>query len=208
MTSIPTDPHCDSILQYPEIEQVLALMNHYDPDPRHALQVGRLSGLIFDLLGDIHNMDSNDRRLLIFAALLHDIGWSVPSYPHHKASMNLILGDETIPINSDDRQIIAMIARYHRKAHPSPMHTAFGLLSPQKRWHVRWLAAILRLADALDRSHTSIVQTMSASCPEGIIQIYCSIRTNASPDPENQVIEKKSALLCEVAERRVNIIWN
>lgn len=192
----------------PAIGQVLALMNRFDPDHQHALQVERLSDLLFDLLADLHGMGDLERRLLRFSALLHDIGWSVPSRPHHKASMELILADQTIPLGYDDRILVALIARYHRKAHPAPAHGTFGPLPPEKMKQVRWSAGILRLADALDRSHRSLVQNISAQCTDEVIQFHCITLGDGHPDLEEEVLEKKSALLSEASGRRLEVLWN
>jgi len=189
-------------------DPAIILMERYDPDHPHALQVERLSGLLFTILERLHSMDNHDLYLLGLASLLHDIGWSIPSRPHHKASMDLILTDTTLPLTTKDRQIVALIARYHRKAHPDPKHDAFASLTPNKKNKVRWSAAILRLADALDRSHQSLVQKLSVRFYDGVIQIRCTTKDGRTPDMETHVLEKKSALLSEVTGCRIKVIWN
>ena len=186
----------------------LELMEQYDPDHPHALQVERLAGLLFDLLAGLHGMGESERRLLVMAALLHDIGWSVPSRPHHKASMDLILADKMLPLTPADRQVVAQIARYHRKADPSQTHHGFACLTDDRKRQVRWSAGILRLADALDRSHRSVVRELSVHTSEGAIQISCTTTDDHIPEPEIQVLGKKSALLSEVTGCRIEVIWN
>lgn len=183
-------------------------MEHYDPDHTHAFQVEQLSGLLFDLLAGFHGMGDPERRLLLLASLLHDTGWSVPSRPHHKASMDLILSDTTIPLTPVDRRIVALIARYHRKAHPNPTHSSFARLTQEEKRQVRWSAGILRLADALDRFHRSSVQGLSIQIGKGVIQIGCKTTDDNVPVPETRILEKKSALLSEVTGCRIEILWN
>ncbi len=183
-------------------------MKRYDPDHTHALQVERLAGMLFDLLADLHQMKESERRLLGMAALLHDIGWSQPSRPHHKASMDLILSDTTLPLTLPDRQVVALIARYHRKAEPNPSHPVFAGLTKDQKRQVRWSAGILRLADALDRSHHSVVRELSVCVSEGVIQINCTTTDDHIPEPEIRVLVKKSALLSEVTRCRIVVLWN
>jgi len=192
----------------PDAGPALALMKRYDPDHPHALQVERLTGLLFDLLVGLHGMGESERGLLGMAALLHDIGWSEPSRPHHKASMDLILADTTLPLTHADRQVVAQIARYHRKADPNSSHPGFAGLTDEQKRQVRWSTGILRLADALDRSHCSVVQKLSVCTSEGVIQISCTTTDDHIPEQEIQVLGKKSALLSEVTGCRIEILWN
>ncbi len=192
----------------PDAGSALALMKRYDPDNPHALQVERLAGLLFDLLARLHGMGEPERRLLMVASLLHDIGWSEPSRPHHKASMDIILADTTLPLTPLERLIVAQIARYHRRAEPNPSHSAFNRLSDDQKRQVCWSAGILRLADALDRSHRSVVQELSVRTGEGVIQINCMTTDDHIPEPETQVLMKKSALLSHVTGCRIDVLWS
>lgn len=191
--------------EYPALEQVMALMNRCDPDHPHALQVGKLSCVLFDSLVLLHGLSRIGRSLLCYAALLHDIGWSVPAVPHHKASMNLILSDQTIPVSGHDRLIIALTARYHRKAHPSPGHPHFRTLPPDQVNLVRWSAAILRVADALDRSHDSRVRAVQCQVSERVLTIRYETTCGSMDEEDLFVIRKKAALLGEVSGREVEV---
>jgi exopolyphosphatase/guanosine-5'-triphosphate,3'-diphosphate pyrophosphatase len=203
---IPANPDIPEKWQDdPAIRQVLAFMNRYDPDHAHALQVERLAMTLFSCLGSLHCMGVPERRLLCYASLLHDTGWSVPAMPHHKASMNLILSDLTIPVSDTDRRIIALIARYHRKAHPSSGHRVFCTLTRDHMQQVRWSAAILRVADALDRSHDSRVRSVSCQISERKIAIRCDTAGREIDGEENSIIMKKAALLEEVSGREIGV---
>jgi len=203
-------PISESTSLTPVDEAVLDLMNQLDPDPGHAMQVMHLSSRLFDDLVGLHGFGASERRLLCIAALLHDIGWSVPASPHHKASMDLILNDTTLPLTEEHRMMISQIARYHRKAHPSLKHGPFASLSPVQQNVVRWDAALLRIADALDRSHRSLVQMISAKVTSSMIQIHCDTgQGRKSPsDYEMGVIKKKSELLNEISGKTTEVKWN
>ncbi len=184
---------------------VMALSRRLDPDPDHSWQVCRLSMILFDLLSPLLALAESDRQILQNAALLHDTGWSVPGMPHHKASRMIILRDRSIPFPCGDREIIAEIARYHRKASPSLTHPGFTALGPGDQHRVRALSALLRVADACDRSHRAIVQDISLSFKPGEIVITC--HTTGIHDAEQAALEKKSHLLAEVTGLRVIPEW-
>lgn len=136
-------------------EEVVALMQRLEEEPHHVQQVAALALQLFDALEDLHGLTDHDQFILEAAALLHDIGWSVSAdgKGHHRDSARLIrehhwqhLGQETITL-------VAQVARYHRKSPPTLEHEEFAALSPAERLRVQQLAALLRIADGLDRSH-------------------------------------------------------
>jgi exopolyphosphatase/guanosine-5'-triphosphate,3'-diphosphate pyrophosphatase len=98
-----------------------------------------------------------ERRLLKGAALLHEIGQFISFAEHHKHSYYLILHSDLPGLSASEKMIMALVARYHRKAHPSPRHEGYATLDAAAREVVRKLAAILRIADALDREQQSLV---------------------------------------------------
>jgi exopolyphosphatase/guanosine-5'-triphosphate,3'-diphosphate pyrophosphatase len=184
---------------------VIALMKRFDPDNSHAITTMRLSIRLFDELKTLHGLDFSERRLLMFGALLHDIGWSCPQVPHHKGSLNLILADTTIPIRDEERVILALITRYHRKAHPSSEHPLFSSLLQTMQQQVRWSAAILRVADALDRPHCSNIRDISVQISQKTLIITCSVSHQGYPLHRTDWM-KKATLLAELSERTVEII--
>lgn len=126
-------------------------------------QVVRLCGALFDLLQPLHGMGPRDCELLCCAALVHDIGLSVSPSGHHKHSRDLILRSDLPALSTQERDIIANLARYHRKAQPAQKHGAFRGLTSQAQGLVRRLAAMLRPADGLDRAHENAVGAVEAS---------------------------------------------
>lgn len=125
----------------------------YQYDQNHAEQVTRISLDLFDLLQDEHGCTDRHRLFLEVSALLHDIGVFVSVHSHNKHTMYLVQNTEFAGLSSQEIALIAVITRYHRKAIPRSSHLEYTSLRPEDRLVVSKLAAILRVADALDRVH-------------------------------------------------------
>lgn len=147
----------------------------YDFAAPHARQVAQLALSIFYQLQRLHQLDEKYAGILRAAAMLHDIGSFIAFPKHHKHSYYLIKSSRPSSFNKEDIDLIANVARYHRKAHPSPKHLGFSQLSPGDQDVVRKLSAILRVADALDYRQEQIVREVKCAlsapktlCIEGI----------------------------------------
>jgi|DewCreStandDraft_4_1066084.scaffolds.fasta_scaffold48552_2 exopolyphosphatase/guanosine-5'-triphosphate,3'-diphosphate pyrophosphatase len=151
------------------LEAILALAREYDYDSAHAHQVECLAGTLFMEMAEYHHLPRTDRKLLEYAAILHDIGYKVGSAGHHRHTMMMILTEPLLCFTRDEVKIIANVARYHRKALPSPEHTMFGVLSDADRQRVVYMAAMLRVADALDRSHKAVVKELTCDFTEDAV---------------------------------------
>lgn len=127
-------------------------------DRRHVEQVLRLSRTLFDALGKRLGAVPEDWPLLEAAALLHDVGQLVSYKGHHKHSYHLIRHAESLPFSPHDRELIGVISRYHRKSLPTKKHVEYAALPKEDRARVRRLAALLRVADGLDRGHVAAVE--------------------------------------------------
>jgi len=187
-------------------EAVMTLMDRLDPDPAHALQVEHLTGSLFSALTSLHSLDDGSRRLFGYAALLHDIGWSVCDRPHHKASMDLILADDTLPLCTEDRIVVALIARYHRKSVPSPKNSVYRSLPRDRQYLVDWGSAILRVADVLDRAHDSRVDEIACIITDDQIAIRCNTNGNPYDALFMQVFSKKAEQLARVSGRDITVM--
>jgi exopolyphosphatase/guanosine-5'-triphosphate,3'-diphosphate pyrophosphatase len=147
--------------------QVLAsaatLGARYRYDESHARTVARLSTRLFDLLAAEHALSPRDRLLLEVAALLHDIGRFVSLRGHHKHSLYLLEASEIFGLTRDDMSIVANIARYHRRGLPQKSHPEFMRLDRDERVRVTKMAAMLRLANALDAEHEQKVSEIRVS---------------------------------------------
>jgi exopolyphosphatase/guanosine-5'-triphosphate,3'-diphosphate pyrophosphatase len=138
-------------------EAVLELARSCHFDEGHSRQVARLSLIIFDSLAEHFRLGRRERQLLEAAALLHDIGYFISYAGHHKHSYHLIRHADLFAFTPRERELIANIARYHRKALPKGKHLPFARLSEQDQLTVRRLGGILRLSDGLDRSRSGTV---------------------------------------------------
>lgn len=125
----------------------------YRHDVRHARQVAKLSTRLFDLVQAEHRGTPLHRLILEVAAWLHDIGVFINTRGHHKHSMYIIQHTEFPGLNARVINLIALVARYHRKAAPQPTHPDYMALPHEDRLVVCKLAALLRVADAFDRVH-------------------------------------------------------
>ncbi len=130
------------------------LGKRYHFDENHAVWVTGSALFLFDRLSSIHGLAERERLLLDVAAMLHDIGMFIRPSSHQKHSEYLVLNSEIFGLQRDELVIIANVVRFHRKTGPSASHVNYMSLSREDRLVVLKLAALLRLADALDRSHT------------------------------------------------------
>ena len=130
---------------------------------KHARKVARLANSLFTSLHSLHELSPMYGRLLEAAAYLHDIGHYVSDNKHHKHSYYLVLNSDMPGFTAHERELIANLCRYHRKAAPNDMHLNFQGLDPEGKQAVEFLAPILRLADSLDRSQEQRVNESNAS---------------------------------------------
>jgi len=130
------------------------LGRRYQFDEPHARHVTELATILFDALAEEHGLSKRERRLLRVASLVHDIGLFISGASHHKHSEYLINAADIFGIRDADKAIVASVARYHRRALPQATHMGFVSLARKERATVSKLAALLRIADALDRSHS------------------------------------------------------
>jgi exopolyphosphatase / guanosine-5'-triphosphate,3'-diphosphate pyrophosphatase len=138
-------------------QSVLHLADTLRFERLHSTQVAALALRIFDQTRDLHHLGNAEREFLESAALLHEVGLFVSHAQHHRHSYYLIRNSELFGYNEYEKEIIANVARYHRKSHPKPKHEAFGSLDEKGKDIVRKLASILRIADGLDRTHSSLI---------------------------------------------------
>jgi len=140
----------------------VAILKKYDPEPRHAQRVSALAASLFDQLKPMHGLGKRDRLLLEIAALLHEVGNFIGPNGHHRHSFYIISQTPILGLTDDELMIVANVARYHRKAPPDLSHEGYRDLSDGDRERVRVLAAILRVADALDHDHRQQVTSVRA----------------------------------------------
>jgi exopolyphosphatase/guanosine-5'-triphosphate,3'-diphosphate pyrophosphatase len=140
---------------------VIALAERCRYDAAHARQVADVALALFDQTRQVHGLGSRERGLLEYAALLHDIGHHISYVRHHKHSYYLIQNGELRGFEPAEIAVMAHVARYHRRRPPGKKHAPFAALPESSRRLVKVLAAHLRLADALDRSHRQVVRKLT-----------------------------------------------
>jgi exopolyphosphatase/guanosine-5'-triphosphate,3'-diphosphate pyrophosphatase len=132
----------------------------YRYDAAHALHVADLAARLFDALRAEHKLSDHELLLLRVAGILHDVGAYVATSSHHKHSSYLISNSELFGLRRSDLSTVAQVARYHRRSPPKRTHQEYMSLPREKRMVVSKLAAILRVADALDRGHAQQLRDM------------------------------------------------
>ena len=176
-------------------------------EERHSTQVQRLALQLFDALGPRLGCAPQERETLSAAALLHDIGYHISYDRHHKHSYYLISHAELLGMSPAEQLVVAHVARYHRGAEPSKQHGEFAALDRLMRRQVRRLAALLRVADGLDRGHVSAVDKAKVRWVERCIRITPVPRlANRTMRLELWGASRKAALLEEVAGVPVEIV--
>lgn len=148
-----------------------ALGRKYHYDFEHAHRVHQFAVALFEQCQTLHGLGAEDRILLEAAALLHDIGAFVNNQRHHKHSYYLIRESDLVGLSRSERELVAMIARYHRRAHPAREHEEYESLPRADRLRVAKLAAILRVADALDREHPSRITRIEVTAGRQLCEI-------------------------------------
>ncbi len=136
---------------------VLHLAENFGYERDHSHHVAHLALRIFDETRQIHRLGGAEREYLEAAAILHEVGLSISHSQHHLHSYYLVRNAELLGFTENEKEIIANIARYHRKSHPKDKHSGFQNLSGEERNVVLRLASILRIADGLDRTHSSVI---------------------------------------------------
>ena len=143
-------------------ESVLHLAARFDDDPAHAEQATKLAIELFDQTSGLHGLGPACEEYLEAAGLLHNIGLAISHEAHHKHSYYLIRNAEQLTgFTNREIEIIAQVARYHRKSVPKAKHAEFAGLRPVDQDVVRKLAGILRVAIGLDRTHRGVVEALA-----------------------------------------------
>jgi exopolyphosphatase/guanosine-5'-triphosphate,3'-diphosphate pyrophosphatase len=146
----------------------------------HARKVAVLALRLFESLQPLHKLAAPFGKLLEASAYLHDIGHFVSDTSHHKHSYYLVAHSDLPGFTDFERQLIALLCRYHRKTMPAPRHAPFQSIDPDSRRAVTLLAPLLRIADSLDRSHDQSVDDMAVQLKNG--NVVVAINSDADTD--------------------------
>lgn len=175
-------------------------------DRTHCEKVAALADEMFIGTKRLHNLGESEREYLRYASLLHDIGYHISHAEHHQHSYYIISNADLLGFTNEEIEIIANIARYHRKSHPKLKHPGFlRLQTDEHREIVRKLAAILRLAESFDRGNTGIVRSVESKIRKNSIEFLLKPSRGAHRDLGLEIwgAERKKMLFEEVYAREV-----
>ena len=181
---------------------VMMLSRRFCGSNEHGKQVARLALKLFDATALVLGLPANARELLEYAALLHDVGHAIDHDRHNRHSYYLIKNTELLGFEPAEIEVIAQAARGHRKQAPSLDSAELRTLIAGKRRMVRGIAAILRVADALDRSHFGVVRGIDVSYSPGRLIIEVASNRDKA-DLELWTGERRTDLLSKLLDRRV-----
>jgi exopolyphosphatase/guanosine-5'-triphosphate,3'-diphosphate pyrophosphatase len=183
------------------VRSAMNLGAKYDYDEAHASHVARLVSRLFEQLQSEHKLDSRHEVLLHVAALLHEVGAYVSNRSMHKHSMYLIRSSEIFGIGKRNLLLVALTARYHRRASPQPMHEGYAMLTRDERVAISKMAAMLRVAVALDESRSQRIRDFTCGV-EGS-RLVISIPQADDLSLEQLALQQNGSLFEEVFGLRV-----
>lgn len=199
------DRHRDGLKAEREIPDVrrrniIGLARRCQAPEVHSLHVAGLALRLFDQTQRLHHLGDLERSWLEFAAILHDIGYLINPRQHHKHAYYLIKQSDIGGLTAEEIEVIANIARYHRRSLPAAKHEGYADLPVKLKRTIRILSALLRVADALDRTHFSVVQTVNVKIGQAL-----TIAATVSGDAGMEIwsASQRADLLEQVFRRRV-----
>ena len=182
------------------------LAERCDDERGHSTTVARLASSLFEQTQHIHNLEPVCADYLEAAALLANVGLVVSHSRHHLHSYYVIRNSDLVGLADREIEIIAQVARYHRKSAPKPSHPEFTALEAVDQEVVRVLAGILRVAIGLDRSHDARVRNLTVTDARGRLVITLHARRGDDTSLENYAATERSALLAETLGRVIEIV--
>jgi exopolyphosphatase/guanosine-5'-triphosphate,3'-diphosphate pyrophosphatase len=189
--------------EFPDLRRrtVMELARRCHFREEHGTHVARLALSIFDQTRRLHRLEDSDGELLEYAALLHDIGFYISPHKHHRHTAYLIKSHAMTGFSKSEVDIIALTARHHRKAGPRRGRGPMKALGKADCRRVRLMAGILRIADALDRTHARLVRAVRCSVSPRTVEV----RIDADGDPELELwaARRKGDLFEEVVGRKL-----
>ena len=181
--------------------EVHAVGRRFGYEEMHARQVAKMAEQLFDCLSGAEELSRPQRTLMLAGALLHDIGYHIAHESHQKHALYLIVNSELTGFSEAEKLVIANIARYHRGPVPKERHKEYAALNAADRDSVAKLGGIVRLADALDRSHDSRVKNLKCRIASNVLHIELESLSDCSN--ELVEVERKKDLFEKAFQRRL-----
>ena len=170
----------------------------------HAQHVARLALAIFDQTRSVHGLRDRERDWLEYGGLLHDIGVHISYERHNRHSYYLIKNGDLRGFEPDEIDVIALVARYHRRGTPKRAHEEYASLSPSLRRTVRTLASILRVAESLDRSHAQVISHLEVQ-DRGDEALLLQLRTSGDAELEIWAASRHMGPFEQLVQKRVQL---
>jgi exopolyphosphatase/guanosine-5'-triphosphate,3'-diphosphate pyrophosphatase len=184
--------------QRKEVEQ---MSRRYGVALPHARKVAELAGELFLATQPLHELSPQYGKLLEAAAYLHDIGHYVNDASHHKHSYYLVANSDMSGFTNMERELIANLCRYHRKAMPAETQGNFQGLGTEEKRVLTCLIPLLRLADSLDRSHEQRIGSMQ--CELRNTQLHLRLQSTQDIDLEQWAAERAAEAFRQTYGRQV-----
>ena len=187
---------------------MIGLAKRFEEDLGHAQHATDLSLELFDALQPVHGLGEAERTILEAAGMLHNVGRFIAHAAHHKHSYYLIRHSEHLAgFTEQEIELIAQVARYHRKSNPRNKHQEFAALAEYDQRAVRVLAGLLRIAIALDRTYRRAVERVTA-CLDDELTISLSTQPNADLELELFTARDRAGLLSLALGTKIAFVVN
>src|SRR5579863_9772237 len=182
------------------------MAEHFGVALRHARKVARLANELFLGFQNAHRLPAHFGRLLEAAAYLHDTGHYVSDTRHHKHSYYLVANSDLPGFTLNEREIIANLCRYHRKALPTPEHENLQFLDVEDQRAITYLIPLLRMADSLDRSHGQRIRSVECRQRESDFLITLNVAPDTDIDLEIWAAERLAEVFRQVYNKPTAIV--
>ena len=186
-------------------EQVERFTEACGVDMAHARHVAKLAGEIYAGLCELYELPAADRRLLEAAARMQDVGYLISYEGHHKHSYHLILHSRLQAFRPEELEIIANVARYHRGSQPKNKHDNYGSLGDADQMRVCQMAAALRVAGGLDRSHNQSIRSVQVAGTPG--QVVLTVNASEYPEVDLWACRRRADMFEKVFDAALTVQW-
>ncbi len=198
-------PQLDLVANFPDPRKrsIFELLRKCNWPEKHSRHVSEMALQLFDTFRDELKLEESDRELLEYATFMHDIGYYISYRKHHKHALYIIRHSDLRGFTEDEINIMANVARYHRRSTPKKRHKYYKKMSKPLRKKVKKLSGLLRVADGLDRSHYQNVQEIEIDNQKEKVILHIS--TMGDPELEIWGAERKSKLFEKVTGKKLEI---
>lgn len=193
----------DKLISDEIMQSASNIAKKYHVDLKHAKKVKKFAAKLFEQLKPVHGLGYRELLMLQAAAILHAVGRYVSTRAYHKHSYYLIANSEILGLKQDEIQVVAHVARYQRRSRPKQSHTDYLTLTQEKRIKVNKLAAILRIADALDTSKNQHIKDFESKIIDD--DLILKIDSAGDISPQKHAVAEKSDMFEDVYSLRVQL---